>query len=368
MTSVVVVSRTSAIGMSLGLQGLVVEEWLQRIPGTAGDATFDVALIDLTSNLLDPPDCLAALRGVHPDLPLVVLGDRRACQALLPNEADFLLAQPPISAADVAVLLKTAALGRRNPAAATEGQAATEPEAIPDEPDPAIPADPPAFLDLSLLEAKVAPAWPIQQRAHVRWRLPSGKERGAAGGSSTAVEEGAVEPPSPAFFAVVDAVEKWLPSVVAVTAISQILLEGVVADLRAEAGAVLLREQDGTWLVVAGVGLRPLEYRSRLDDEHWVVRRAALTGSALRIEDTDIARQRLIGLPLAGSRHLLVSGIGERQALLVLGRCWPAFAEHDVQAALSLCTEADPHFAGAVRLRWLCRALTDYDDLPAESR
>lgn len=376
MTSVVVVSCTSAIGMSLRLQGLVIEEWLYRVPGTGPAAVVDVALLDLTSNLVDARGCLAGLREVHPDLPLVVLGDVEACEALLPDEAELLLAKPPISAADVAVLLRTAVRGGHGTAGAPVGRAVLAvPVASCGQPEPptdtlrsAAPEDVPVVLDLTPLVPEQAPVGPVQERPRARWRLARPGERRGPDGPGLAVEATTVAPPSADFFELVDAVEQRLPHVVAVTELSQVLLEGAVDDVQAEAGVVLLREDDGTWLVVAGVGLRPLEYRARLDDEHWVVRSAAQAGSALRVEDTDIARQRLVGLPLAGSRHLLVVGVGNRQALLVLGRGAPAFAEHDVQSVVSLCVEAGPHLSGALRLRLLARALAGYDELPPASR
>lgn len=401
MTTVLVISRTSAIGMSLNLQGFSVEQWLQRVPGGDVPDGLDAALLDLAHDLQDPPRWVAHLRARHPGLPLVVLADAESCARLLPGVLDVVLAIPPISAAEVAELVRAGVAAR--PASAVDRREAepqvdgsTEAAAFDDVDSgpvrdpvlvspsttrtsvPVLRADAdeqvldPLQLPAPRPESRIAPTAPGRGRwrpgtsAVLQTEVRARRRRGRAGTQSDQDGWMAGAQATRDLDQIVAELEERLPYVVPVTDVGNVLLQAAVADTDADSGVVLLREE-GEWLVVAGVGLRPLEYRARLHDDHWVVRSATTLGAVVRIEDTDVARQRLAGLPIAGSRNLLLAALGDQQALLAVGRTEP-FVEQDVATLAELCREALGHLDAAVKLRLLARALADYDDLPPQSR
>lgn len=401
MTTVLVISRTSAIGMSLNLQGFSVEQWLQRVPGGDVPDGLDAALLDLAHDLQDPPRWVAHLRARHPGLPVVVLADAESCARLLPDVLDVVLAVPPISAADVAELVRAGVAARpastddrREAAPQVDGSTevaafddvdsgpARDPVVVsPSTTRPSVPLFPAdgdeQVQDLSQLpvprpESRTVPTTPGRGRwrpgtsAVLQPEVRARRRRGRAGTQSDRDGWMAGAQATRNLDQIVAEVEERLTYVVPVTDLGNVLVQAAVADTDADSGVVLLRDE-GEWIVVAGVGLRPLEYRARLHDDHWAVRSATTLGVVVRIEGTDVARQRLVGLPIAGSRNLLLAALGDKQALLAVGRTEP-FVEQDVATLAELCGEALRHLRAALQLRLLARSLAGYDDLPPQSR
>lgn len=127
----------------------------------------------------------------------------------------------------------------------------------------------------------------------------------------------------------------------------------------AEAGCVLLPDGD-LCQVSAGAGMRQLENRLRLDAGHWLVEEVIGRQHGLLVTDSDIARSRMAGAPLAHWRHLLGVPIGEVGGLILLAREKAPFSERDLRAVADVADEAGPLLSSALDLRQLARALVEY--------
>lgn len=139
---------------------------------------------------------------------------------------------------------------------------------------------------------------------------------------------------------------------------AQVLADDAIEKADADAAAVLV--PDGpSWRVSGGVGLRPLERRLVLADEHWLVAEIALGGRAVLVEDTDVIRQQLSGAPLAAWRHLLAVPIPDVQGIVVLARGQEggAFTDHELSTVIGPVREAAPLLGQAIEIRRLARLL-----------
>lgn len=114
----------------------------------------------------------------------------------------------------------------------------------------------------------------------------------------------------------------------------------------------------------AGISLRPLEHRLTLGGDDWIVKEVVDARQALLIAGSDIARQRLAGVPLASWEHLLAAPVGKGPGLVVLARTTRAFEEELLETLRPLDEEAAELFASALSLRRLARALNRYVDSP----
>jgi hypothetical protein len=144
------------------------------------------------------------------------------------------------------------------------------------------------------------------------------------------------------------------------TAIAAHLRETV----RVDAVAVLL--PDGPlWTVAGAVGHRHLEERLSLRADHWLVIEVSSAHHGIVIEDTDIARSRLAGAPLAAWPHLLAAPINSVDGVVVLARgdLGPAFTSTDLARTSSVLSEADSLFVSSVKVRELARRLVTFAEL-----
>ena len=138
-----------------------------------------------------------------------------------------------------------------------------------------------------------------------------------------------------------------VPSLLGVDAVAAAMADDACQRAGADAAAVLLNE-DGRYVVAAGMGLGPLENRLEL---------------GLLVEDTDIARLRLMGAPLGASQHLLVVPITDVGALVMVARDSDgvAFTSTDLAAVTRLAAEAAGPLREALQLRELGRRLAGLD-------
>jgi hypothetical protein len=137
------------------------------------------------------------------------------------------------------------------------------------------------------------------------------------------------------------------------------VLQEAMSLCSADAGAFLAC--DGlVWYVIAGVGLRPIEERLVLTADHWVVVSTVSRGLAVLVEDSDIVRQRVAGMPLASWQHLLAAPVGDSRGLVILARADEPFTADDVAQISDVAVEATPLLDEALRLRELARALQDF--------
>lgn len=143
---------------------------------------------------------------------------------------------------------------------------------------------------------------------------------------------------------------------------AEVAVADAVERTGADAGALLVPD-DGRWRVAAGVGLRPLEHRYELDARSWLVAEVAQGNKGVIVEDSDIARERLQGAPLASWRHLLAAPVPDVAALFILARRDdPAFTEKDLTKLAVIGTEASSLLAAALETRALARRLQEFRD------
>jgi len=138
------------------------------------------------------------------------------------------------------------------------------------------------------------------------------------------------------------------------------LLASALVEGAADAGAVLLRDGDA-WRVAAGSGLRPLEFRYELTAAHWLVHTVFEAGYGVVVNDTDVARQRFAGAPLAGQRRLMAVPLTSADGLLLLARCGDSpFEDNDLKQVIKVGQEAAAELAEAAQVLLLARTLTRY--------
>jgi hypothetical protein len=135
----------------------------------------------------------------------------------------------------------------------------------------------------------------------------------------------------------------------------------VTSVVPCEASAVLLRDGD-VWRVAAGDRLRPLEERVQIPSTHWLVTEVVEQGHGLLFRDTDIARTRLSGAPLASWPDLLAMPVPDVDAVILLARRDKPFGRADLTAARQSLGAATLQLQEAVDTRDLARALSPFVD------
>lgn len=146
---------------------------------------------------------------------------------------------------------------------------------------------------------------------------------------------------------------------------SEVVVADALERLRADAAALLVAD-GARWRVAAGRGLRPREHDLELTESSWLVREVARTRRGALIENSDVVREQLSGVPLASRRHLAAAPVPDVPALLMIAREQPPFQERDLISLAALATEAAPLLAAAVATRTLARALAGLRDEPRE--
>ncbi len=148
-----------------------------------------------------------------------------------------------------------------------------------------------------------------------------------------------------------------VPELYSVPETATVVVAHAIERTGSTAGAILVPDGD-TWRVSGEVGLRPLERRYEIDDEHWLVGQLVSPRKGVIVEDSDIARERLRGVPLASWRHLLAAPVPGVDALLVLARDGDTpFDESDLQRLDQLAIESEPPLRAACELRELARRM-----------
>jgi len=128
-----------------------------------------------------------------------------------------------------------------------------------------------------------------------------------------------------------------------------------------EASAVLVPDGDA-WRVSAGDRLRPLEERVQVAAQHWLITEVVGKGHGLLFRDTDVARTKLSGAPLASWPNLLALPVDEVDAVVLLARRDKPFAGADLTAAKQSLGSVAQQLAEAVDVRQLARALNVFLD------
>jgi hypothetical protein len=143
------------------------------------------------------------------------------------------------------------------------------------------------------------------------------------------------------------------------------IADRVAEQARATAGAdaaVVLLPDDIVWEVCGGAGVRPVERRFVVEGDGWLIETVVAGGRGIIIEDSDIARQRLGGAPLAHHRQFMAVPIPGPDGLLLVARTDPTFDEGSLQAIVSAAGAAATELQEALDVRTLARALERYID------
>jgi hypothetical protein len=145
--------------------------------------------------------------------------------------------------------------------------------------------------------------------------------------------------------------------------VGEIVVAEAVTHTVATAGALLLPDGE-VWRVAGGVRLRALERRCQLDANSWLIATVAHGDRGVIIEDTDIARQRLHGAPLANRHQLLAAPVPVLHGVLLLGRDELPFGESDLETLAAVGREAVEPLREALESRELARRLNEFRDVP----
>jgi hypothetical protein len=143
---------------------------------------------------------------------------------------------------------------------------------------------------------------------------------------------------------------------------AEVVRKDATVTVPADASAVLVPDGD-IWRVESGHNLRPLEERLQLDPAHWVVAEVAMQRRGLMIKNTDIARNRLAGAPLASWANWLALPVGDTDVIVVLVRDESAFTKADLARAAEAIAHMASEVRHAVAVRALARALSGFRDL-----
>jgi hypothetical protein len=152
-----------------------------------------------------------------------------------------------------------------------------------------------------------------------------------------------------------------LPSLEGLAAVADELVEKVVASTTSEAGAVLV--PDGSyWRLVAGSGIRHVEWRLAVGSDSWLVEEVIDQRHGLIVEDTDIARQRLAGVPLASWENLMAGPVLGTAAIVLLARHEPPYGDEDIRTLTADGGAFRERLLDAIALRELARSLQPFAD------
>jgi hypothetical protein len=132
------------------------------------------------------------------------------------------------------------------------------------------------------------------------------------------------------------------------------------AGLADASSAAVLLPDSGVWKVCGAYGVRPLEWRYIVEADSWLTATVIIGKRGVIVEESDIARQRLGGAPLAHHRHLMAAPIPAAEGLLILARDDAAFDETQLSAVATACVNAGVVLADALEVRRLARGLSDF--------
>lgn len=147
---------------------------------------------------------------------------------------------------------------------------------------------------------------------------------------------------------IVDAVTEAIGSYLPLPSVA----EGICARLAVEPGGdvALLEERESGLHVLAGLGLRPLEWRD-LGELPEAVARLAGRHRAMVVSDTDSLRSQVGMLPLGRHRSLLMARSPEPGHLLVVLGRERSYAKVDVRQVLGELDDQNDCVTAALRLR-----------------
>ncbi len=143
--------------------------------------------------------------------------------------------------------------------------------------------------------------------------------------------------------------------------VAELLRRRCTDAVTSEASAVLVPDGE-VWRVSAGAHLRPLEERLQITADHWLITEIVRAGHGVLIRDTDVARTRLSGAPLASWPNLMALPIREVDALVLLARKTKPFGRGDLTKGSQAIGQAAIQLKEAFDVRSLARALATFVD------
>jgi hypothetical protein len=360
VTTTAVVTRRAGFTLTLHSPGHRFLEvrptagWLER------PWPEDVIVLDLESSSVTA-DALATLRDGGRGQPVVVVAnDTDGWDSLIADHPDlFLVSVPVVPAALIATVERAARLSHAAPKAHTGPAPAAEVRAQTPEPEPAVAPDQgPAAADRPVQSSLDTQPSPTAARAPdglpgPRTRLAVDSPAEPAPPGVTVVRDDPV--------ALVRALRPLVGRLSRVAEVAELVRKRVVTAVPCEASAVLVPDGD-VWRVAAGAALRPLEERLQIDAAHWLVSEIVGSGHGILICDTDIARTKLSGSPLAAWPNLLALPVAEVAGVVLLARQVKPFSREDVTKAKQAIGPAGLQLSEAVDVRDLARALAPFLD------
>jgi hypothetical protein len=152
-----------------------------------------------------------------------------------------------------------------------------------------------------------------------------------------------------------------LPRLRTVGSVCESLITDVVAATSSEACAVLVPDGE-YWRVAAGLGVRHVEWRLAVQSDAWLLEEAVGQRHGIVVEDTDIARQRLSGTPLASWEQLMVVPVRETDVVVLVARHEQPYVDADIRRLAEAADEYRVGLADALALRDLARSLQEFAD------
>jgi hypothetical protein len=133
--------------------------------------------------------------------------------------------------------------------------------------------------------------------------------------------------------------------------------------VRCDAAALLLADGE-RWRLAASEGMTDEEAGEIPVPSSWLTSTIGPARRGLVVDTSELARERVQGMPLAGRRHLVVAPVPPARAVLVLARDDEVdFSDADVTTLVGLGEEAGPLLTAAVDARDLARALAPLRDI-----
>ncbi|HEX4818446.1 MAG TPA: hypothetical protein VFV66_37390 [Nonomuraea sp.] len=151
------------------------------------------------------------------------------------------------------------------------------------------------------------------------------------------------------------------PRLPLVRSVAETLRRHLTAAVGCDASGVLVRDND-IWRVAAGEHLRPLEERLQLASDHWLVAEVIEAHHGLIIKDTDIARTRLGGAPLASWPNLMALPVADVQAFVLLARSAKVFTRKELTLARREVDGFRDQLQDSIDVRTLARRLREFLD------
>lgn len=356
MTSVAVVTKRAGLTLTMQAPGhrfsevRPVAEWLER------SWSEDVLVLDLESADL-ALDAIETLRAAGVDAPLImVANDTDGWDEVIALHPDLFLVSLPLSPPALLATVERAARAARSPLAASTvdvtpaaevviGAVRGAPTPTLQPPSPAVPPPRPDTVDrpprerIARREQEARPD-PAPEAPAADRRKP----RGAADAASLVRDLHAVV-----------ALLSRVPEV------AEVVRQRCADAVSCDASTVLVPDGDA-WRVAAGANLRPLEHRFQIDAAHWLVSEVVRNGHGVLIRDTDIARNRLAGAPLASWPNLLAIPVPEVDGIVLLARDTKPFTRKDLTRVRPAIGQAATQLKEAYDVRALARALAPFTD------